>query len=140
MPEADIVSFPYAENGLDIYGSALVARADWLAAHGETAKKFVRASIGGLRMLIADPTGGMAALKKCEALFDEPLEARRWAMTRDRSIITPNVRAGGFGVVDLARAQTLITANAEAYGIANPPTAAGLWTDQYLPPLADRTV
>jgi len=140
VPEADIVSFPYAENGLDIYGSSLVARADWLAANGETAKKFVRASMGGLRLLIADPTGGMAALKKREPLFDEALEARRWAMTRDRSIITPNVRAGGFGVVDLARARTLIAANAEAYGIANPPTAESLWTDAYLPPAADRAV
>jgi NitT/TauT family transport system substrate-binding protein len=140
IPEDQIVGFPYAENGLDIYGSAVLARAEWLERNPEQAAAFVRASIGGLKLLIAEPAAAMAALKKREPLFDEALETRRWGMTRDRSIITPNTRAGGFGVLDMARARTLVQANAEAYGIANPPTAESIFTDRYLPPASERRV
>jgi NitT/TauT family transport system substrate-binding protein len=82
----------------------------------------------------------MAAIKKREALFDEQLEARRFAMTRDRSILTPNVKQHGFGFLDMARAETLIRVNAEAYGVANPPSAASMFTDKFLPPASDRQV
>jgi NitT/TauT family transport system substrate-binding protein len=140
LREEDILGWPYAENGLDLYGSAVFARADWLERNAETATRFVRASIEGLRLLLAEVPAGMAALKRREPLFDEALEARRFAMTRDRSMLTPNVRAGGLGVLDMARARTLVAANAEAYGVAAPPSAESMFTDRFLPPLADRTV
>lgn len=140
IPEDQILGWPYAENGLDLYGSALFARAEWLERNGETAAKFVRASIEGLRLLLNDVPGGMAALKRREPLFDEALEARRFAMTRDRSILTPNSRANGLGHLDMARAETLVRANAEAYNIANPPTAASMFTDRYLPPASERRI
>jgi NitT/TauT family transport system substrate-binding protein len=140
VPEDQILGWPYAEHGLDLYGSAVFARADWLERNGETAAKFVRASIEGLRLLLNDVPGGMAALKRREPLFDEALEARRFAMTRDRSILTPNSRAHGLGHLDMARAETLVRANAEAYGVSNPPTAASMFTDRYLPPASERRV
>jgi NitT/TauT family transport system substrate-binding protein len=140
LREEDILGWPYAENGLDLYGSAVFARAEWLQRNAETASRFVRASVEGLKLLLADVPAGMASLKRREPLFDEALEARRFAMTRDRSIITPNVRAGGLGTLNMARAATLVRANAEAYGISNPPDAASLFTDRFLPPLSERRV
>jgi len=138
--EEDIVAWPYAENGLDIYGSAIVARAEWLERNPEVAANFVKSSIAGLKMLIAEPDAGMASLKKREALFDEALEKRRWGMTRDRSILTPHVRANGTGGIDMARAELLIRANAEAYGVQNPPRAADLFTERFLPPASERVL
>jgi NitT/TauT family transport system substrate-binding protein len=138
--EEDIVAWPYAENGLDIYGSAVVARADWLEKNPQQAAGFVKASIEGLKMLIAEPDAGMAALKRREPLFDEALEKRRWAMTRDRSILTPAVKANGTGAIDTARAETLIRVNAEAYGVGNPPKAAEMFTERFLPPASERRI
>ncbi|MCK8787490.1 ABC transporter substrate-binding protein [Roseomonas sp. NAR14] len=138
VPESDIVSFPYAENGLDIYGNAILVRADWLERNAEAAGAFVRSSIAGLRMLMAEPDAGMAALKKRDPLFDEALEKRRWFMVRDRSILTPNVKEGGFGVTSPERTAALVRANAEAYGIANPPAPESMVTDRFLPPKAER--
>ena len=136
--EEDIVAWPYAENGLDIYGSAVVARADWLERNPQQAAGFVKASIEGLKMLIAEPDAGMAALKRREALFDEALEKRRWAMTRDRSILTPAVKAHGTGSIDPARAEMLIRVNADAYGVSNPPKVAEMFTERFLPPASER--
>ena len=138
IPEADIVSFPYAEHGVDVYGNCIIARADWLAANGDAARAFVKSSIQGLKLLIAEPDAGMAVLKKRESLFDEALEKRRWGMTRDRSMLTPNVKANGIGAVTASRNEELVKINAAAYGVANPPDPAGLIVDTYLPPKSER--
>jgi NitT/TauT family transport system substrate-binding protein len=138
IPEDDILSWPYAEHGLDLYGSGVFCRAEWLERNGEVASRFVKASIDGLKALLNDVPGGMASLKRREPLFDEALESRRFAMTRDRSIITPNSRQHGLGHVDMARAQQLVTVNAEALGVANPPAASTMFTDRYLPPASER--
>ncbi|WP_431285789.1 ABC transporter substrate-binding protein [Humitalea sp. 24SJ18S-53] len=140
VPESDILAWPYAENGLDICGSAIVARADWLERNGPQAAAFVRASMAGLQLLIAEPEAGMQSLLKREPLFDVALEKRRWEMTRDRSILTPNVRRDGLGSLEPARAELLISASAEAFGIANPPSADSMFTQRYLPPMAERRV
>lgn len=136
--EEDIVAFPYAEHGLDLYGSAVIARADWLERNPAAAAGFVRASIAGLRALLADVPAGMEALKRREPLFDTALEARRFAMVRDRSILTPDVRRAGFGALDAARMRTVMEANAEAYGLPAAPAPETLFTDRFLPPQAER--
>jgi len=138
VKEADILSWTYAENGLDLYGSGLIARADWLQRNPQLAAGAVRASVGGLKLLLAEPEAAMASVKKREPLFDAALEQRRWAMTRDRSILTPTVRAEGTGHLDPARAETLLRANAEAHGLKEIPAVDSLFTDRFLPPAAER--
>jgi len=138
IPEDQILGWPYAEHGLDLYGNGVFCRAEWLERNQETAARFVKASVEGLKLLLADVPAGMASLKRREPLFDEALEARRFAMTRDRSIITPNTRANGLGYLDMARARQLIEVNAEALGVANPPTVESMFTDRYLPPASER--
>ena len=140
IPEDNILSWPYAEHGLDLYGSGVFCRADWLERNGEVASRFLKASIDGLKLLLNDVPGGMASLKRREPLFDEALESRRFAMTRDRSILTPNSRANGLGHLDMARAQQLVQVNAEALGVANPPAASTMFTDRYLPPRSERMI
>ncbi|HZF77035.1 MAG TPA: ABC transporter substrate-binding protein [Acetobacteraceae bacterium] len=140
IPEDQILGWPYAENGLDLYGSAVFARAEWLERNPDVAARFVRASVEGLKLLMNDVPAGMAALKRREALFDEALEARRFAMTRDRSMVTPTTREFGLGHLDMARAAMLVRTNAEAYGIAAPPDAATMFTDRFLPPRSERAL
>jgi NitT/TauT family transport system substrate-binding protein len=140
IPEDQILSWPYAEHGLDLYGSGVFARAEWIERNQETAARFVKASIDGLKALLNDIPGGMAALKRREPLFDEALEARRFAMTRDRAMLTPNSRANGLGHLDMDRARQLVSVNAEALGVANPPSAESMFTDRFLPPRSERMI
>jgi NitT/TauT family transport system substrate-binding protein len=138
VPEDQILGWPYAEHGLELYGNGIFARAEWLERNHEAAARFVKASMEGLKLLLNDVPGGMAALKRREPLFDDALEARRFAMTRDRSIITPTTRQHGLGHLDMTRAKQLVDVNAEALGVANPPTAESMFTDRYLPPRSER--
>lgn len=61
-------------------------------------------------------------------------------MTRDRAMITPNTREHGLGYLNMERAALLVRTNAEAYGIANPPTAESMFTDRFLPPASERKI
>ena len=140
IAEDQILSWPYAEHGLDLYGNGVFARAEWIERNPEVAARFVKASIEGLKLLLNDVPGGMAALKRREPLFDEALETRRFAMTRDRSMLTPNSRANGLGHLDMARARQLVAVNAEALGVANPPAAETMFTDRFLPPRSERMI
>lgn len=138
VPRESIVMLPYAEHGLDLYGNAVIVREDFVAAHPDLLAGFVRATIAGTKAAIADPAAGMAALQKRDPLFDVALERQRFAMALQDAILTPDVRQNGFGTVDPARMALTISANAQAYGIATPPTPDQLYTTRFLPPQPDR--
>ena len=138
VPKDDIVMLTFAENGLDLYGNAVIVREDTLASHAEQIKAFVLGTIQGTQALLQDPQAGMAAMKAREPLFDTELELQRWYLVRDHAYLTPAVKQHGFGYIDPARMDLTIKSNAEAYGIATPPTPAQLYTTQFLPPQASR--
>ena len=129
---------PFAEHGLDLYGNAVIAREDTIAAQPDLIAGFVRGTIAGTKDAIADPAAGMAALQKRDPLFDTALEQQRFAMALQDAILTPDVRKNGFGTIDPARMALTIAANAQAYGIATPPTPEQIYTTRFLPPQAER--
>lgn len=133
-----IVMLPYAQYGLDLYGNAVIAREETIAAHPEAIAGFVRGTIAGTKDAIRDPASGMAALQKRDPLFDTELERQRFDMALTETILTPAVRAGGFGTVDRARLALTISANAQAYGITAPPLPEQVYTTRFLPPQAER--
>lgn len=134
----DIVVLPYADAGLDLYGHGVVASASFAERNPEALRSFLRATLGGLRAALADPQAGMAAMRRREALFDEALELQRFTMTRDVAILSDGVRRDGFGTMAPDRMRRLAAVNAEVNQIANPPTAESLYTNDFLPPLAER--
>ena len=138
VPRETIVMLPYADHGLDLYGNAVIAREDFVAAHPDLLAGFVRATIAGTKDAIADPAAGMAALVKRDPLFDAALEKQRFALALQDAILTPDVRKNGFGTVSPGRMALTIAANAQAYGIATPPTPEQIYTTRFLPPQADR--
>jgi NitT/TauT family transport system substrate-binding protein len=54
------------------------------------------------------------------------------------NFVTPWVRANGFGDVDMARLAKSIDQIALTYDFKNRPKAEDIFTNQYLPPAADR--
>ncbi len=138
VPRDQIVTLAYAKFGLNLYGNAVIVREDYLNAHPEIVAGFVRATIAGTKDAIKDPAAGMKSVLTYDPLFDTKLEAARFEMALNEAILTPYVRANGFGTVDPARMALTIAANSEAYGITNPITPEQLYTTKFLPPLAER--
>jgi NitT/TauT family transport system substrate-binding protein len=136
----DITFLQYSDYGLDLYGNALVTSADFAAKQPELLRKFIRATIVGLRDAVADPEAGVASLKKLEPLVDQPLEVARFKLVLSYAMLTPAVREKGFGTVSAARLARGVGYVAEAFGVANPPSAADIYSDAFLPPAGERQI
>jgi len=138
VPEKDIVVLGYADNGLDLYGSALVAKPDYIAKHPDVIKGFVKASIAGTIALLKDPAAGMRAMKEIEPLYDVKLEAARLKFLMDRGVLkSPSFEQNGLGYVDPARMALTIQTNADAFKITAP-AANKIYTTEYLPAAGER--
>src|ERR1700730_14659457 len=69
----------YADNGLDVYGNAILANPAFLQARPDAVKAFVRAAARGWRDAIADPEAAMISLGKHNTLARLDIEAERLA-------------------------------------------------------------
>jgi NitT/TauT family transport system substrate-binding protein len=130
----DIIIFPYADYGLDIYGNAVVVREDFAAQYPNTVSAFVRGSIVGMIDAMKDPAQGIASLRRRDGLLKADLELDRYKFIAERAILTPSVKQHGVGHLDKARLERAIATVAEAFGVKNPPTADQIATDKFLPP------
>ncbi len=138
VTQDQITVMPYADFGLDLYGSTLLVKPAYAAAHPEVMKGFVRAVVKATREAIADPAKAIAALKKFDNLTDEAIEVKRFKLVRDKAFLTANVRKNGFGAVTPDRLNTLVEVNAKAFNFATKPDANTLFDSRYLPPAAER--
>ena len=134
----DIVAMPYAEYGLDLYGSGLIAPAAYADKHPEVLKGFVRATIAGLRDMVRDPQAAMASLKKRDPLLNDAVELERLQLILERAMLTASVKANGIGHVVPERMARAVAIDAEAFQVANPPKAEAIYTTKFLPPQSER--
>ena len=135
----DIVAMRYVDFGMDVYGNGIVISPD-MAKNEKAVKGFVAATIKGWKDVIANPQLGVAAAKKRDPLIDEKLELERLKISLETNILTPYVKANGLGDVDPARFARAVKEVSEAYGLPNAPAPDKVFSNQYLPPKADRMV
>ena len=139
VPADDVVIFRYADHGLDLYGNAVMARADWLRANGDTARRFLAGLTEGLKLALRDPRAAVGHLKAAEPLVNVDTETRRLELARV-NMLNAEVRANGLGGVDRARLERAIAQVADAFALPSRPRAEQVFTDAYLPPAAARKV
>ncbi len=140
VPLADIVVLPYANLGVDLYGSALVTRADWAASHADTVTKFIRAVIQGYDVAMRDPAAGVATVVPHDPLIDPKVELQRLQMVIDDDLLTPAFKEHGWGYIDPARMQRTVNLNAEIYHITPAPAADTVYSTKFLPGQDERAV
>ncbi len=134
----DIVAMRYSDFGMDFYGNGLIASPKIIAEKPEAVKSFIRATLKGLKEMIADPKAGIAATKKKDPLIEEALEMERLELAISTNIVTPNVKRDGIGGVDMARLKRSIDQVALAATLKTVPTPEQVFDASFLPPAADR--
>ena len=127
----------YADHGLDLYSSALFARAAFLQSNADAVLRFARAFNEALQLSIAQPEVAITALRQLAPRADVALETARLRTTLAELIITPTVRRHGLAHVDRERLARNIADVAAALKLPAPATGA-VYTDALLPPLALR--
>ncbi len=136
----DMVIMLYSDFGLDFYGNSVIASPDMIANNPDKVAGFIRATMRGVRDVLADPAAGVAAVKKIDPLIDDALELERLQLAIDTNILTDFVKKEGIGDVDMDRLSRSIGQVAASYGLENTPTAEEIFTAEFLPAKGDRMV
>lgn len=136
----DIAYTTFAQWGLKPYSSGISVKQSYAEEHPEVVKGFVKATIKGLIDMLENPTEGLELLKEREPLVDIDVEANRWELAKELSIVTPDVIENGISEVDNERFATAAAQIAEAFGIELTPETENYFDGSYLPPLEERQV
>lgn len=138
MKREDITFFNFKDYGLDLYGSSIVVRPEYAAANPEIVKKFIRATIKGLKAVMADKKAAIASLQKRDPLLNMETEIDRLNLTLELAVDTPNVRKNGISAVETARLERSIAFIGQVFEVSPLPPASQVFTGAYLPPVEER--
>jgi NitT/TauT family transport system substrate-binding protein len=141
VPVEDIVVLLMANYGVDLYGKAIIVNSQFAGAQPQAVRGFLRAFLAGLKRTVAAPAAAIAVVLKHNDALKQQLEAERLALVIRDNIVTPEVRANGYGGIDRARFARAIDQLALTYKFnGEKPHPDDIFDDSYLPPAADRKV
>lgn len=137
---SDLVVLNYSDFGVNLYGNAIIVSPKFAAEHPDALKGFLRAVNRSIRDVLADPKGGIQALKKRDPLVDEALELTRLEMAIRNNVLTPEVKADGLGDVREPRLRAAIAEVVASFGLPATPKPSDVFDASFLPAKADRAV
>lgn len=133
IPEEDISTILMADNGLDLYGNAIIVNTDYASENPDVVSGFLGAVAMGWKDAIADPASVMPALIERNPAADSDLEQRRLQLAIDANVMTDYVMENGMGTIDADRMAAAIEQIKIVYEFQNEPDASLYFTDAYLP-------
>ena len=139
VPVDDIVVMLMADYGVNLYGNAIIVNPKFAAEKPEAVKGFLRAFVKGLKDTVKDPSTAVDSVIKRNDVAKKPVELERLQMALRDNMLTPEVKANGYGGVDLARLDKAIDQIGLTYQFKNPkPKASDIFDASFLPSAADR--
>ncbi len=136
--ETEIVIFRFVDHGVPLYGNALIVNTEFAKRQPQAVMGFVRAFNRGMRETLRNPQAALGYTLAHANSLDEGTEMRRLALVLEHNIVTPETRSRGLGNVDRERLQRSINGLVETFKLPNRLEGSAVFTDQFLPPLADR--
>jgi len=140
VPDDEIVLLLMRDHGVELYGSAIIAHPDFLREKPKAVAGFVRALIKGFQDTMHDPEGAMDVLLRRNPIVKRDIELGRLKLVTEQSYVTPWVRQNGLGDVDMQRLERSIDQIGIAFKFTNKPSAADIFTREYLPPRTQRMI
>ncbi len=138
VPVDDLTVLLMADYGVDVYGNAVVVNPQFAADHPEAVKGFLRAFLHGLKMTVASPAAALGYVMERSDATRKDLELERLQMVIRQNIVTPEVKANGYGGVDGERLQRGLEQLAISYKFKQPPKPDDVFDASFLPPAAER--
>lgn len=140
VPEDEIVILMMRRFGVDLYGSAILAHPDFVRNSPQAVAGFNRALIKGFQETFRDPEAAIDTVMRRNPIAKRDIELARLNLVIEQSYLTDEVRANGFGGVDMSRLERAIDQLAIAFKYTNKPRAADIFTAEFLPPREQRFV
>jgi len=140
VPVDDIVLMPMANYGLKLYGNAVIVNTKFAAEKPEVVKGFVNAVLKGLKETVRHPGDAVESIMRRDDTVKKDVELERLRMAIRDNIVTPEVRANGYGAVDFKRLEESIEQIGLTYAFKAKPKAEDVFDALFLPPASERKV
>ncbi len=139
VPADDITVLLMSDYGVNLYGNAIIVNPKFAAEKPEVVKKFLAAFLKGLKDTVKSPETAVTSVLKRNDVAKKDVELERLKMALKDNIVTPEVKANGFGDVDMGRLDKSIEQIALTYDFKNAkPKGSDIFDSSFLPPAADR--
>jgi NitT/TauT family transport system substrate-binding protein len=139
VPIDDIVVMLMSNYGVRLYGNAIMVNPSFAAGKPEAVKGFVRAFLKALKDTAKEPGAAIDSVLKRNETASRETELDRLQLALRDNILTPEVKANGFGGVDPARLDKAIEQIGLTYAFKGaPPKAADIFDVSFLPSAAER--
>ncbi|MGB3556329.1 MAG: ABC transporter substrate-binding protein [Jannaschia sp.] len=138
VPEDDLTTILMADEGVDLYGNAIIVNTDFAEANPNVVTGFLRAVAAGWKDVIADPAAGAQMVIDRNPAGDVELETRRLQLAIDANVLTPWVAENGMGGIDPERMASAMEQTKLVYEFQNTPDMAAIFDDRYLPDASER--
>src|SRR5215831_16146846 len=140
VPADDIVLMPMADYGLKLYGNAIILNPKFAAEKPEAAGAFLRAFLQGLKDIVRRPAEAVESIVRRDDTVKREVELERLRMAIRDNIVTPEVKANGYGTVDFSRLAESIDQIGLVFQFKAKPKAEDIFETSFLPPAAERRV
>ena len=137
---ADVAVMPFADNGVKLYGNAIIASAKLVRENPEAVRSFLKAFSKGAKEVMANPGSAIAYVKERDGIVNTALETRRLQLAIDTVINTADARGEGFGQVSPTRMALMASQISDVYATKTRVNPETLWNGRFLPPVADLDV
>src|SRR3974390_1437174 len=141
VPIDDIVVLLMADYGVTLYGNAVIVNTKFAAEHPEAVRGFLRALLKGLTDTVKQPANAIDSVVKRNDGARKDVELERLTTAIRNNIVTPEVKANGYGAIDDDRFARAVDQLEVTYKFHNgKPKLDDIFDSSYLPPLASRKV
>ena len=136
----DVAVMPFADNGVKLYGNAIIASAKLVRENPEAVRAFLKAFSKGAKEVMANPGAAIAYVKERDGIVNTALESRRLQLAIDTVINTADARGEGFGQVSPTRMALMASQISDVYATRTRVNPEALWNGRFLPPVEDLDV
>ena len=138
VPVNDITVLLMADYGVNLYGNAILVNQKFAAEHPDAVKGFLRAFVKGLKESMKSPATAVDSVLRRNEATTKAIELERLNMAIHENIVTPEVKANGFGAIDTARFERAIDQIALTHKFKAKPKMDDIFDASFLPPAAER--
>lgn len=138
VPVDDIVTLLMADYGVELYGNAVIVSPKFLAEKPQAVRGLLRAITRSVKDTLANPAAGVQTVMLRNETARPEVELERLKMALDQYVMTPYVKANGFGGVDQARWQRALDQIALTFPFKDKAKAGNAFADGFLPAEAER--
>ncbi|HML12751.1 MAG TPA: ABC transporter substrate-binding protein [Xanthobacteraceae bacterium] len=140
VPADDIDVLLMADYGVELYGGAVLVNGKFAAEKPEAVRAALRGLLDGINETVRSPFVAVDSVLRRNDAASRDVELERLRMALDDNILTPEVKAKGYGGVDGARFERAIDQLGIAYSFKGKPKPGDVFDPSFLPSAAERTL